>query len=508
MKGKIKKIEKSLLKYYYVIQFILSIFMSFSIYKIYFYKHYYNHISYKNIIFVLILIIILIYYLIKMLKEKKTEKIFLSIAIPIGMCFIMLLTPGFVADETAHGYRAYDISIGNLITPKDKNGISHTFIPVQLDFRDREEFNTYKEFEEKIKQEANYEETVEVANPAKSYSPVLYIFSSISFALARILGWNPLLAIYLGRILNYIFFLIIAYMGIKKIPFGKFVLFVYLLNPMVIHQAASISADSLINSICIGYIVYLLYLWKNKETINKKQKIIVSILSVIVASIKYVYFPLVFLTLLLLDKKKKISNKNSYIFVLIILSIAIALGMYFLGTGYNNFDSWSQMYKVDATGQIKQIITNPLYYIQVLAHSIEEYAQIFIYQFAGSSLGWLDIKVNSGITLLYIIMMIVTPFLEKNKIELKRKQKLLLILVAIMIGLIIFTGMYITYSTLGGNIILGVQGRYFIPCLILILLTMINIDKKIIYKYTIPIYIILIVLIQMASLNEIIRFFL
>ena len=46
----------------------------------------------------------------------KLEKLFLMIAIPLGILYIILILPNFKPDEDQHAWRAYDVSQGNLIS--------------------------------------------------------------------------------------------------------------------------------------------------------------------------------------------------------------------------------------------------------------------------------------------------------------------------------------------------------------------------------------------------------
>ena len=76
---------------------------------------------------------------------------------------------------------------------------------------------------------------------------------------------------YIARILNLIVGLILGYYSIKLIPFGKLLLTIYMFLPMYFQQEASISADSLINSVAIFFIAYNLYFESNERTLTDEE---------------------------------------------------------------------------------------------------------------------------------------------------------------------------------------------------------------------------------------------
>ena len=98
------------------------------------------------------------------------------------------------------------------------------------------------------------------------------------------------------------------------------------------------------------------------------------------------------------------------------------------------------------------------------------YGQYYLDTFIGSQLGWLDIMVNRTIVNSFIVILLFAPFLENHKEELNKKHKIWILLLALLTSIIIITGLYITWSPVGGDLALGVQGRYFIPVIILFLL--------------------------------------
>ena len=130
MVEKIRKAEEKIRKIRYVTEFLFALIFIFFLMQTIYIKSYggYFHKLYLagTIIWFLILLINVIYNFMK--SDKKIEKIFLNIVIPVGLMFIVFMIPGHVPDEAAHFYKAYDISSGNLVTKIDENGDSYIII--------------------------------------------------------------------------------------------------------------------------------------------------------------------------------------------------------------------------------------------------------------------------------------------------------------------------------------------------------------------------------------------
>ena len=100
-----------------------------------------------------------------------------------------------------------------------------------------------------------------------------------------------------------------------------------------------------------------------------------------------------------------------------------------------------------------------------------------------------------------------SPFLEKHNYALNFKERLLFVIIAVGIFLLILTGLYLSWTLVGKDIIDGVQGRYFIPIAILPLLCLVIRRKNIEIK-NVSIYVASFAfLINLYAISKIIIFF-
>lgn len=506
----LSKIKRFFAKFIFIIEFFITgIFMTF-FYKFVTTKVYEGYYSRAYLIICGItggLALGTIIYTI--LKDKyKIEKIFLAIAIPIGMAYLIFLIPTYAPDENAHIYRSYEISEGILFTKTNEKNLIKSNIPSFFVENNHKTLNKYNKLNEEIKKDTNYENKVEVDNPAYSYFPTLYFPNTIMFLIGRIFNINGIVVLYLARIVNFIIFLICGYYAIKIIPFGKILLMTYLLIPMSVHQAISLSADSITNSTILLFIAYTLNLYY-KGKINKKDKILYISLAALVSVQKIVYFPIVLISVILINVDK-MTKKEKIKFILTTIIVGLVVGILWIllePKGEATEDIYAIQNNVNSVEQIKFILTHPISYIKIVCNTIDLNIENYYLWFMGFSLGWMDIGVKRIWLDIYFVILLFSPFLEKNDKELKIRDKLILISTFLIIFVLTLTALYVGHSGVGTDIVKGIQGRYFIPVVILLLLCMCGKERYIKFKNINLIYPILIVLLNANIVGAIINYF-
>ncbi len=496
-----------IIKLIFPLEFILSLLITYVMLRFVIIKNYAGYNSLKHIIMMVIfglaILLIIIYNCKK--NKGKIEKIVIGFLIPIGMMYLVFMLPSQVPDEQAHLRRAYEISEGVFIGRKDTISV----IPRDLQTKIKPNLESYRQFSENLAGKTDYNDKVEVNNPAGTYPFILYIFSSIGFVISKFFGLNILIGCYLAKLMNFIVFLIAAYYVLKIIPFGKYAMTAVMFMPMFLHQATSTSADCLINIISMIFIAYLLHLYFRKEKVRKREGVLLVILGMLLSIVKYVYLPIVGLAFIFMFSKN-MSKKYKIILLstLVILSLMAAGGYYIFTSGYGTaFTNYFESNNVNASEQIKGIISNPSSFLNTLNYTFKNMGETYIYQMVGIALGWLCIYPNRIWITIYIFVMIASCFIENNRVAFNWKQKLWACLISIGIILLIVTGMYITWSGVGNIIVDGVQGRYFIPVAFVVLLCLCKKENYIKIKnveYKFPI---LLCLLNLPVLSTIYHFF-
>ena len=447
-------------------------------------NEYYN-VKSKTVFFNLVsisisIIAIVLSILIYLYKDISVEKAFL-IVVP-AMCIIfMLIMPMFKShDEQRHWQRAYEISEGKLLSTKN-NGKVEDELPASVS----DTLNTYwRDIKYKsvldsknVSLDNNTRKTTDMSFTAV-YSPIQYIPQAIGIIIARVITNKVLVMAYMARLFNMLFALTIMYLAIKITPVGKKIFLLASILPLTIEGCSSMSPDAMTISISFLFIAYILKLLFEKEKkITKKDVILLSVLSIILALCKIVYIPLVGLLLLLPETKFK-SKKNKYIIVIAIIIIAIFINLAWLSIA-NSYLALSS----DGTSgnQIKSVIQHPIEYLKVLLYSLNVNGQEYLTSLFGGTIAWNEISLYSFVPYTYCALFLfiaITDKEMKNKFSLT--NKIIISLIVLAIFALIFTSLYVQYNQPGVTKIAGVQGRYFIPFipLIAIMLNGIKLESK------------------------------
>lgn len=112
------------------------------------------------------------------------------------------------------------------------------------------------------------------------------------------LGFIPTL--FLGRLTNLVFFAFLAAWAVKRTPVAKAVFASVALLPMTLHLAASYSRDSNLLALCLLFAALVLDLaFGPREQIGWKQLILPALAGLLIVPSKIVYFPLALLVFLI-----------------------------------------------------------------------------------------------------------------------------------------------------------------------------------------------------------------
>ena len=108
---------------------------------------------------------------------------------------------------------------------------------------------------------------------------------------------------------------------------------------------------------------------------------------------------------------------------------------------------------------------------------------------------------------MFVLMLFVTPFLEKTDYNIELKERIFYLILFAMMAVLAITGLYIGWTTVGGNVVLGFQGRYLLPIMLLPLICLYIKDKHIEFKNTNIICILLTSIFNLGVIVQVMRFF-
>ncbi len=430
----------------------------------------------KQVFFTVIALLISLYAIIISIyiynkKGIKIENIFLF-TVPVICLFYILCMPTFKNhDELYHWYRSYEVSIGKLVEGIDGDTLG-TKMPENIvkPLTDDWTTITYGDVEAYLNLGLEPEnETILYSETSAVYSFIQYLPQAIGIFITRLFTDKVLLLAYGGRIMNMIVSVGLVYLAIKKIPFGKKAILLLSYIPIAIEGFSSLSPDAMTISVAFLYIAYIMSLafHKKDQIIGKKQIIILLVMSIVMALCKIVYIPLVLLMFII--PKEKFKNKQKMKPLIMIVAIACIINLIWLG-----FSSTYLRYfrEGDSALQVKTVLMHPIEYIQNCLYTLVLNGDQYILTMFGGELGWGElVNVHTAVPYILFVLFIWIMLTDQTiKDRFKLYQKIMIALTILAVGGLIFTSLFVQWTTCGSDSIAGIQGRYFIPILPLLML--------------------------------------
>ncbi len=435
------------------------------------------------------------------IKKMRIHKIYAIVAFSFGMLFVFIMSPASIPDEAHHHKSSYCVSnilmfnFDNIEEAREdhihlKGSTLHKNVPQAYN----EIINTPL-FE-------NSDSPISKMDEPYGYSyPLQYVPQAIGISVGRTLNLSGLWIYYLGRITGLAFFVGCLYFAIKRVPRFKTMFFLIGMMPMSLHQAASYSYDGFINGVSLLLIAYMIALIVEKGKISKNDLIVIAMFSALLAPAKIVYTGiLLFLILVPTERFGGIKQK--------ILALAALLGICFFSILLFSFQQiitlmvGSSEAHVNAIGDVERYsisyaLNNPIHTLRVFFNTFSLHGVKYAYDSIGRLLSGHTIIIHSSAIFVYLVMLFTCGLSNcKGEKAFDWKSKLVMLIIFTSISFAIAFALFIDWTPLGSDIILGLQGRYFIP-LIPFALLLVN-NKYIYFKEKHNGYLIMIAIIIVA----------
>ena len=275
----------------------------------------------------------------------------------------------------------------------------------------------------------------------------------------------------LGRLGNLFLYCAVMYLAIKKTPVGKGIMTFLALAPEPMLLAGVYSYDPTVTAflyLSFAWILYLLLTPEKKMTWKAYAVLMISFLWG--CRIKAVYAPLLLIGLLIPKEKfrsrrEELLMKVGMAAVVVLLMLSFVLPVLFAPRDIGDVRGENTSEK----GQMAYILGQPLSYAWVLASNI--FRTFPSYVFGEQSLGLLGHQGEFAFPwMLYAssAAVILTDGRSACGKHLNSGQKLWIFLLSGATAVLVWTSMYIAFTTPGNTYIEGVQGRYYLPFLFLV----------------------------------------
>jgi uncharacterized membrane protein len=429
---------------------------------------------------------------IKLTRAQMTapQNLFVVIGYLFGLSLVFANPPFHSNDEDRHFYNSYFLSTGQIRPIQHENQIGG-YLPYNLyqvsaayqgiPFDRGAKINPARLRELKAVP-LNEASKIFYDYSSSQTNPIPYIPFAIGIRIAKAVNSNPVHLLWGARIAGLIAFLSIVFFAIKIMPVHKFVLFALALNPMTMFQAASVTYDSL--SISLSFLIIALVL---KYAFQEKQIRTGDIaLFLFVATLQCFAKPGYFLVpfLFFIIPRRNIGSLKKSLAVFICLVIvgflpSLTWGAYLSSLHLRGGKIFSNDFLYGSKEQWKSFASAPT---DAVVHFLLNFIAQGKEWIIGSlgRLGYSYTHLNHTVLFIHGLVLIAlsvfdaspdaSPDASASKtITISLRQKLLIGCIAFgTIGTI--AAEFFLYSPVGAHTIFGLQGRYFIPILPLLLL--------------------------------------
>lgn len=406
------------------------------------------------------------------------EYYYFFIAVSMGIFWNFLAPPLAMPDEYSHFIEAYNLSnqiYGTTETTSDEHIMVRAEDYNQIVYLHN--IATVSEWHSQKEKTDLYEMVpVDCASSVSIRAKYAYCVPALGISLARLFHLSGKTVLVLGRIFNLIVISLIMTLAIKISPYGKLFFFCVGLIPEVILLMSSYSYDGLNLAMYMLSVAYYMYLMKC-EIIDIKKLAVFILLILLSIPIKVVYCAFGLLIFLLPRKRINISNKA----MTCIFIIGIIAGIVFLNSnlsvvgavaGINSGIDSSEEVNFSALINIRYAINNIEKIILLFFRTIFENANIYV----SSAFGHIFGRAQDGSLTNYIMpawmngVILVSLLLgleDTNENLLTNRKKVMIWGIQILCVIAVMASMLFSCTTISSKKIEGLQGRYFLPMLML-----------------------------------------
>ena len=312
-------------------------------------------------------------------------------------------------------------------------------------------------------------------------SPVVYLPYVPGFLLGRAMNLPIYWIVALMRLLASAFYVIVTFWCISVVPCFRWPVAIYCLLPNQLAGVAGVTADTMTNVLFTLYICLLLALVCREGEPRKAEVGALMAATVFLPLAKIVYYPTIFLVFLAFVINRDLRER----WLMLSCLGAVALGSLLLLLWYrkiggiNTGAMWLQ--GISPSKQLQGILGDiPLYIKRLIIHlPFYDFFQIESYGVYGE-IGEFVLK-NYDLTREWLPFVALAGSLalvdERDRLPegvLRWRWLLVLVLsgMALMLAVLVITAIYLTFCSVGADTFKGVQGRYFIPVGLTLLIAM------------------------------------
>jgi uncharacterized membrane protein len=396
----------------------------------------------------------------------------LLILLIFGVPMIVLIPPGAGYDEEDHLVRVWELSMFSLI-PGQMSPQDLRYPTVFRDFAYRQQGSSGiidSDFWQSYTRADLYERGFlrREIDTKSVYSPALLLPQAIAMRLSgRSADLPALPAFYVCRLAGLLSYMILTWLAVRQMPFGKWILLALAVSPMALFQAATITPDTISNGIGFLFIAGCLRLSQVQEFGWKETgRLLLLIFLLFLAKLNII--PLILLPFLLI-LPSQFASKNHYVILLAItfvLFLAEVAGWNWVAS--RNFGSLL-LEQANPRAQLLFILGHPFAFLQTVLKDLITNGSVY-FQGWINGYGYYYWTPPQIVAVFYLFGLLAVLWMDSTAGQVYKKTRLVLLLVFVTSYITTIVSLYLSYAPVGADQVFGVQGRYFIPLLLPLLL--------------------------------------
>lgn len=416
-------------------------------------------------------------------KKCKLEYIYLTLGLTFGMVFVLSLPPYTAPDEGTHISTTYAFvseflgedpifdETNHVISRGTDGDIGGEAQVSLVKFHDLYEAAKYPSGD----MERDFARGGKLDVPFTCYLPQI-----LGVLLGVLLKLSGFWTLYLGKVFAMLFFTMCIFFSIKLIPWGKMVIMTVALLPMSMELASSFSYDCVLNALCILFISYTLHLICKKDKVTWKDFLFLGIIICVIAPCKMFYFLIA--GMLYLIPKEKYKSKKVYWMMntgILVAGLAVLIIMRFqFLTSHVGGATPSAIEDATVNYSIATILGDIPHSISVLFNTAIIKSEFYYNSMWGNQLGSLQVYIPTFVITSFVLVLftagVCTTREERVIYEPDAKFRLVNLGLSLLMFLGILAALWIAWTPVTYGVIEGVQGRYFLPFLPMVFLSMRN----------------------------------
>lgn len=422
-----------------------------------------------------------LFWYVTIVKRARLENVLFITLLFCGLVYNVMLTPQMVPDEAKHIDMAYRYS--NELLVYESLGDTWCLMRAEdaaTEFTSSPSFKNYRNIYYGLFSNVQDNTMVEAEiNSNIEGSFLLYAPAVFGMCLARLLGWGTVPMLLLARYLNLVVFAFLARAGMKRLPFGRMTLFVMAILPINIQQCTSFSHDAMVHGILFFYSCLCLQAIYEEKPMSGQRIAALELMALFLVYCKSgSYLPLCFLPVLI-PCSRYAGRKEKYTATLALLGIpvlAFVMKHMQMVTGIVNTTEATSVVSAGGGAEyltgytIGYFLKEPLEFVYMIVNTVLDKTGFYLESLIGYKLGWVEIETSMIVVLLFWFLLFLSICDSRGEtVKIGRFQRFWMIFLCMGCTGLILLGMLLQWTPVGHVSIEGVQGRYFLPFLLILL---------------------------------------